>query len=131
MLQKNWMELIKPSKMDVNVLENDGKKVPKWVKDMLASGRESFYEAKDGCLTYYHVLSNSVKTESCGEKSINLNLHKTSGHVVKRNWSASLIDLGDGVQERRILEQNGRPLSRRLICQLFSQINFQEHCYVR
>ena len=26
MLQKNWMELIKPSKMDVNVLENDSKK---------------------------------------------------------------------------------------------------------
>ncbi len=26
MLQKNWMELIKPSKMDVNVKENDGKK---------------------------------------------------------------------------------------------------------
>ena len=26
MLQKNWMELIKPSKMDVNVEENDGKK---------------------------------------------------------------------------------------------------------
>ena len=26
MLQKNWMELIKPSKMDVNVLESDGKK---------------------------------------------------------------------------------------------------------
>jgi len=25
-LQKNWMELIKPSKMDVNVFENDGKK---------------------------------------------------------------------------------------------------------
>ena len=78
-------------------MENDGKIVPKWVKDMLASGRESFYEAKDGCLTYYDVLSNAVKTESCGEKSINLNLHKTSGHVVKRNWSASLIDLGDGV----------------------------------
>ena len=26
MLQKNWMELIKPSKMDVNVQDNDGKK---------------------------------------------------------------------------------------------------------
>ena len=25
MLQKNWMDLIKPSKMDVNVLENNGK----------------------------------------------------------------------------------------------------------
>ena len=26
MLQKNWMELIKPSKMDVNVQENDGRR---------------------------------------------------------------------------------------------------------
>ncbi len=26
MLQKNWMELIKPSKMDVNVQDNDGRK---------------------------------------------------------------------------------------------------------
>ena len=26
MLQKNWMELIKPSKMDVNVQENNGRK---------------------------------------------------------------------------------------------------------
>ncbi len=25
MLQKNWMELIKPNKMDVNVQENDGR----------------------------------------------------------------------------------------------------------
>ena len=25
MLQKNWMELIKPSKLDVNVQENDGR----------------------------------------------------------------------------------------------------------
>ena len=25
MLQKNWMELIKPSKLDVNVHENDGR----------------------------------------------------------------------------------------------------------
>ena len=25
MLQKNWMDLIKPSKMDVNVQENDGR----------------------------------------------------------------------------------------------------------
>ena len=26
MLQKNWMDLIKPSKMDVNVQENDGRR---------------------------------------------------------------------------------------------------------
>ena len=78
-------------------MEQDGKKVPKWVKNMLASERETFYDTKDGCLTFYDVLSGSIKTEPCGEKSINLNLHKTADSVVKRNWSASLIDLGDGV----------------------------------
>ncbi|CUV10381.1 Enoyl-CoA hydratase [isoleucine degradation] / 3-hydroxyacyl-CoA dehydrogenase [hydrothermal vent metagenome] len=64
---------------------------------MLASGRESFYELKDGNRTYFDVLSSTVKTEEQSKKSINLNLHKTGGNVVKKDWSASLIDLGDGV----------------------------------
>ncbi len=81
----------------VSRMEADGKKAPQWVKDMLASGRESFYETKDGSLTFYDVLSSSVKTEAGNDKSINLNLHKTGGNVVKKDWSASLIDLGDGV----------------------------------
>ena len=42
-------------------MEADGKKVPQWVKDMLASGRTSFYEIKDGKLEYYDVQSGSVK----------------------------------------------------------------------
>ena len=81
----------------VSRMESDGKSVPKWIADMLASGRESFYEAKDGKLTYYDVLTSSVKTKNARKKSINLNLHKTGGNVVKKDWSASLIDLGDGV----------------------------------
>ena len=81
----------------VSRMEADGKAIPKWVVDMLASGRESFYEAKDGKLTYYDVLSSTVKIADTSKKSINLNLHKTGGNVVKKDWSASLIDLGDGV----------------------------------
>ncbi|MGY8780206.1 MAG: 3-hydroxyacyl-CoA dehydrogenase/enoyl-CoA hydratase family protein [Fidelibacterota bacterium] len=81
----------------VSRMESDRKLVPKWIADMLASGRKFFYEAKDGKLTYYDVLTSSVKTKSSRKKSINLNLHKTGGNVVKKDWSASLIDLGDGV----------------------------------
>ena len=81
----------------VERMEKEGRKVPQWVNDMLASGRESFYELKDGNRTYFDVLSSTVKTEEHSKKSINLNLHKTGGNVVKKDWSASLIDLGDGV----------------------------------
>ena len=81
----------------VERMEKEGRKVPQWVNDMLASGRESFYELKDGNRTYFDVLSSTVKTEKHSKKSINLNLHKTGGNVVKKDWSASLIDLGDGV----------------------------------
>jgi 3-hydroxyacyl-CoA dehydrogenase len=81
----------------VERMEKEGKKVPQWVNDMLASGRESFYEIKDGNRTYFDVLSSTVKTEEQSEKSINLNLHKTGGNIVKKDWSASLINLGDGV----------------------------------
>ena len=81
----------------VERMEKEGRKVPQWVNDMLASGRESFYEIKDGNRTYFDVLSSTVKTEEQSEKSINLNLHKTGGNIIKKDWSASLIDLGDGV----------------------------------
>jgi len=81
----------------VERMEKEGRKAPQWVNDMLASGRESFYEIKDGNRTYFDVLSSTVKTEEQSEKSINLNLHKTGGNIVKKDWSASLIDLGDGV----------------------------------
>jgi len=81
----------------VERMEKEGRKVPQWVNDMLASGRESFYEIKGGNRTYFDVLSSTVKTEEQSEKSINLNLHKTGGNIIKKDWSASLIDLGDGV----------------------------------
>ena len=81
----------------VSKMERDGKKVPKWVKEMLASGQSNFYQMKDGQLNYFDIESSSMKVQERNEKSINLNLHKTGGNIIKKDWSASLIDLGDGV----------------------------------
>ena len=81
----------------VSRMEADGKHVPKWVKEMIASGHSTFYEMKDGKLNYYDIDSSSKKIEERNEKSINLNLHKTDGNLIKKDWSASLIDLGEGV----------------------------------
>ena len=78
-------------------MEADGKKVPEWVKEMLNSGHFNFYEKKDGQLNYFDIESSSMKIQEPNDKSINLNLHKTGGNVIKKDWSASLINLGDGV----------------------------------
>lgn len=71
--------------------------VPQWVLDMLASGRSCFYEINNGVKTFYDVLSGESKPVPGDDKNINLNLTKSGGNLVKKNWSASLIDLGDGV----------------------------------
>jgi len=81
----------------VDKMQAENRKVPQWVLDMLASGRTCFYETKDGVKTYWDVLSGEANPVSIPDKEINLNLQKSAGNLVKQNWSASLIDLGDGV----------------------------------
>lgn len=78
-------------------MKKENKKVPAWVDEMLSSGRETFYELKDGEMTYYDILTSSVKSIKQDPNIINLNLKKTSKSLIKKDWSASLIDLGDAV----------------------------------
>ena len=97
----------------VSRMEKDGRKIPEWVNAMLSSGRESFYDTDDGKLTYYDPSSTSIKTQDSSEKSISLNLNKTSGNLVKKDWSASLIDLGDSVlnvEFHSVLQPNLNPI---------------------
>ena len=81
----------------VKRMKKENKKVPSWVEEMLSSGRETFYELKNGKRTYYDVLTSSIKTIEEDPKVINLNLKKSGNNLIKRDWSASLIDLGDQV----------------------------------
>ena len=81
----------------VDRMQAENRKVPQWVLDMLASGRTSFYETKDGVKTYWDVLSSAAKPIPGKNNEVNLNLQKSAGNLVKKNWSASLIDLGDGI----------------------------------
>ena len=81
----------------ISRMEKENKKVPDWVKKMVESGRETFYENKDGVRTYYDPSTSSEKKLTLDDKEINLNLSKNGGNIVKRDWSASLIDLGDSI----------------------------------
>ncbi len=92
---EGWDAIGVQESVDKMLAEN--RKVPQWVLDMLAGGRSCFYETNNGVKTYYDVLSGESKPVPTAEKKINLNLKKSAGNLIKKNWSASLIDLGDGV----------------------------------
>ncbi|MCP4500668.1 MAG: 3-hydroxyacyl-CoA dehydrogenase/enoyl-CoA hydratase family protein [Deltaproteobacteria bacterium] len=86
-------------KASVERMEKDGINVPAWVKDMLAAGRESFYATnEDGSRNYWDPNAkkaiNEVKSDNVKTFDI-IKSNKTN--VVKGLYSASLVDLGDGV----------------------------------
>jgi len=102
----------------VDRMQSEGRKVPQWVLNMLAAGRDAFYKTENGVKTYYDVLSGAAKPMTSSKKEINLNLQKSAGNLVHRDWSASLIDLGDGVlnvEFHSVLQPTLNPIDGSLI----------------
>ena len=84
-------------KDSVAKMEKDGLEVPANVKDMLASGADSFYKIEGGKKKFFDFASKSYKDLVRSENMIFLADLKADNKVVKSNKSCSLIDLGDGV----------------------------------
>src|SRR6185295_4407426 len=78
-------------------MERQNISVALWVKEMLASGHETFYRCDDGRLSYYDPARGSYATEQIDDRSVDLRALKAAGRVVSENSSADLIDIGDGV----------------------------------
>ena len=78
----------------VEKMEAAGLEVADWVKEMLAAGHDSFY--KDG--SYYDFVEQAVITVRCRTKTSSWSVICTlRARKWKRNMSASLLDMGDGV----------------------------------
>ena len=75
-------------------MEAEGRVVPSWVKDMLASGRTSFYAREAGERTFWGGASRMVP-ESV--EHLFLDDVRARGGELDSNVSASLLDIGDGV----------------------------------
>ena len=96
----------------------EGKKIPKWVSEMLSQGNETFYAKKNGSLFYWCSVEKELKTQQKNDKVINLNLYKTTNKTIKKDLSASLIDLGDGilnVEFHSILQPTLHPIDKSYI----------------
>ncbi|MEO6036615.1 MAG: 3-hydroxyacyl-CoA dehydrogenase/enoyl-CoA hydratase family protein [Verrucomicrobiota bacterium] len=78
-------------------LSKEGIEVPALVIDLLASGRKSFYEVRDGKRFYFSLTRRDYFGEIESPKAIHLLRLHTANKVVRSNSGASLVDLGDGV----------------------------------
>ncbi len=78
-------------------LKAEGEPVPKVVEELLAAGRTSFYEKKDGVRCYFDPQTKGTVQERIPEGVIFLTPLKEQNKVIKSNNGASLIDIGDGV----------------------------------
>ncbi|WP_018084507.1 3-hydroxyacyl-CoA dehydrogenase/enoyl-CoA hydratase family protein [Desulfurispora thermophila] len=81
----------------VERLKAEGIPVPRVVEDLLAAGKTSFYEVKQGDRFIFDQQSKEHKPEKLGEGVIFLTPLKEKGKVLLSNSGASLIDIGDGV----------------------------------
>ncbi|MFY3790692.1 3-hydroxyacyl-CoA dehydrogenase/enoyl-CoA hydratase family protein [Ureibacillus sp. MALMAid1270] len=82
-------------KQSVERMEQEGRTVPSFVKEMLSNGFESFYTEIDGDLAFYN--GTEYEKIPVNEKVIDLKRYKKKHGVIKSNSGASLIDLGDGI----------------------------------
>lgn len=81
----------------VTRMKLEGKKIPSWVEKMLKEGHSRFYERIDKIMHYYDVKSGKMLPIKTPENVIRIADVKAQRPSIKRNWSADIIDLGDGV----------------------------------
>ncbi|NDJ53894.1 MAG: 3-hydroxyacyl-CoA dehydrogenase/enoyl-CoA hydratase family protein [Chloroflexi bacterium] len=82
----------------VERMEESGFAVAQWVKDMLASGHERFYQTEDGvAVGYYDIASGAYVRFEDDPKALSVQVLKARNGVVDGNDEASIVDMGDGI----------------------------------
>ncbi len=81
----------------VERMESEGREVPAWVKAMLDSGRESFYDRNEAGALQYASADAGVEPVPFPSTHMFIADLKAKAKPLERNLSASLHDMGDGI----------------------------------
>jgi 3-hydroxyacyl-CoA dehydrogenase len=76
--------------------EADGQSIAQWVKDMIASGKTSFYKSENGVKKYYDIAAKDYKPMPGAGEFIILDNYRDKKPVYE-NPEVVLHDIGDGV----------------------------------
>jgi 3-hydroxyacyl-CoA dehydrogenase len=78
-------------------MQEDGLEIPVIARTLLDSGKKSFYQRRDGRTFFFDLSSAEYKEVPSSQGVLILKSLKDQNKVIKKNASASLIDIGDGV----------------------------------
>ena len=82
----------------VEKMEAGGLNIAPWVKEMLAAGCQTFYQYKNGKpVAFYDLESKGYQEIAVDPRKISIDDLRAAGKELKRNDSASILDMGDGV----------------------------------
>ena len=81
----------------VKRLEKEGEEIPKNIEQLLLSGKERFYEKRDGRVYYFDFKKSDYEEVEERPQIIILPSLKERKRLIKSNAGASLVDLGDGI----------------------------------
>lgn len=83
-------------KQGIALMQSEGYEPASWIKEMIASGNESFYMIKYG-FTYYYDISNKKYLKKSGQEGFIIldNIRPTK--TIWKNAEASILDMGDGI----------------------------------
>ena len=77
--------------------KKDSINIPNWLTDLQSNNINSIYTYLDGKKYYYNIEANDYTELLRHEKHINYITYKSKNNIIDKHWSASLIDLEDGV----------------------------------
>ena len=81
----------------VATMQAENKVIPKWVLNMLDKGNNKFYKHLDGFNCYWDVNTEDYLPIPVSPKELRFVNFKFNGGLIQDHWSASIVDLGDGV----------------------------------
>ncbi len=111
----------------ISKMNDSDLKVPDWVLEMQSKGFCSFYKEEEGNYYYYDFKLKDYKKINLRDDQITFSSFIQRNKTIKKNWSASMIDLDDGilgVELHSILKPDFNPLDGSIVSTLESAVRW-------
>ena len=102
----------------LNRMKEDRKEIPDWINEMFKQGSHSFYKVENGKKYFYSFNQAKYVEISKEDSSFSFQTKKDQGLHLNKNWSASIVDLEDGVagvEFHSVLQSSFNPIDGSLM----------------